>query len=115
MWWLFNICAIYWKVQFPFHARYYDKTNQTRYIHIFCVVIALILPITAPVTLAIKGGYTFSRFPPVICVGRDIDANFYVVVLPSTLICAVGTTLLLVIFWKIRRVCIIIQVFVLIY
>ncbi|CAI8022133.1 hypothetical protein GBAR_LOCUS13019 [Geodia barretti] len=23
LWWFFNICAIFWKVQFPFHARYY--------------------------------------------------------------------------------------------
>ena len=105
LWWLFNICAIFWKVQFPFHSRYYDKTNQTRKIHIACVVVALNLPILAPVIISTTGGFTFSRFPPIVCVGRGVDANFYAVVLPTTLICAIGTTLLLLIFWKIRRVC----------
>ena len=74
LWWLFNICAIFWKVKFPFHD---DKTNKTKYIHMLCVISGLLLPITAPVTISLKGGFTFSRFPPVVCVGRDVDANFY--------------------------------------
>ena len=82
----------------------YDKTNKTKYIHIICAISALVLPIISPVAISLKGGFTISRFPPVVCVGRDVDANFYTVVLPTTFICALGTTLLLVIFWNIRRV-----------
>ena len=104
LWWLFNICAIFWKVQFPFHSRYYDRTNKTKHVHIACVISALAVPIIAPAAISLRGGFTFSRFPPVVCVAKGVDANFYTVVLPTTLICAVGTTLLLIIFWNIRRV-----------
>ena len=104
LWWILNISAIYWKVQFPFHSRYYDKTNRTRYIHIVCVVAAIFLPIIAPVTIAIKGGFTTTRFPPIFCFGKNLDANFYALVLPNAVLYATGTTVLLLILWRIRKV-----------
>ena len=107
LWWVLNICAIFWKVQFPFHSRYYDKTNQTIYIHIGCVIIAIVLPLFSAFAVLLKGGFTIPRFPPVACVGRDVDVNFYTVVGPTTLLFALGTTVLLLIFWRIRRVCLI--------
>ena len=104
LWWILNIIAIFWKVQIPFHSRYYDNMNRTRYIHIACVIIALIFPVVAPVTLSIEGGFIIARFPPIVCAGRDVAATFYTTVLPATLIYAIGTTLILLILWKIRRV-----------
>ena len=62
------------------------------------------LPIYVPLTLYAKGGFTFARFPPIICVGTNIDANFYTVIFPTTILYAVGTTMLLLIVWKVRRV-----------
>ena len=104
LWWIFNISAIYWKVQFPFHSRFYDKTKKTRYVHGACVVAALLISIISPVTFAIKGGFAFARFPPITCLGRNIDAIFYTLVLPNTVLYAAGTTVLLLILWKIRKV-----------
>ena len=104
LWWVLNITAIFWKVQFPFHSRDYDKTGQTKYVHIVCVLTAIILPVFAPVIILFKDGYTIPRFPPNICVGRDVSVNFYAVVGPTTLLFAVGTTILLLILWRIRRV-----------
>ena len=69
--------------------------NRTLYVHIACVVVALLLPIYVPLTLYAKGGFTFARFPPIICVGTNIDANFYTVIFPTTILYAVGTTMLL--------------------
>ena len=45
-----------------------------------------------------------SRFPPIICIGRESDANFYSFIFPITLMYAIGTTVLLAILWRIRRV-----------
>ncbi|CAI8034489.1 hypothetical protein GBAR_LOCUS19414, partial [Geodia barretti] len=104
LWWIFNICAIFWKVQFPFHARYYDQTNRTKYVHITCVVAAIILPLYAPLAIALKGGFIPSRFPPIICLGREVDANFYAVLAPITILLGIGTTMLLLILWRIRQV-----------
>jgi hypothetical protein len=102
LWWILNICAIFWKVQFPFHSRYFDKTNQTKYVHAACVAAAVIIPIFAPLAMSLRGGFTFVRFPPVTCLGRDVDVAFYAVVLPATMLYATGTTLLLLILWRIR-------------
>ena len=103
--WLLNIFALYWKIQFPFHARYYDTAKRTKYIHIACVVVAFVFPIIAPVTVSATGGFTITRFPPIVCLGRDADANFYTIVFPTTIIYAVGITVMLLILWRIRRVC----------
>ena len=104
LWWILNISAIYWKVQFPFHSRYYDKTNRTRYIHVACVVAAICFPIISPVTISLKGGFTVTRIPPIVCLGKNLDANFYTLVLPNAILYAIGTTLLLLILWRIRKV-----------
>ena len=104
LWWIFNISAVFWKVQFPFHSRYYDQTNQTRYVHIACVVAAIILPVYAPLAIALKGGFILSRFPPILCLGRNVDANFYAVLAPITILLGIGTTMLLLILWRIRQV-----------
>ncbi|CAI8013680.1 hypothetical protein GBAR_LOCUS8633 [Geodia barretti] len=34
--WLLNIFALYWKIQFPFHARYYDTTKRTK-VYTYCL------------------------------------------------------------------------------
>ena len=91
-------------MQFPFHARYYDQTNRTKYVYITCVVAAIILPLYAPLAIALKGGFIPSRFPPIICLGREVDANFYAVLAPITILLGIGTTMLLLILWRIRQV-----------
>jgi hypothetical protein len=103
LWWLFNILALYWKIQFPFHARYYDTTKRTEYIHVACILVGLLLPIFTPVALSVEGGFTMTRFPPIVCIGRNADANFYTVVFPITIMYAIGITFMLLIFWRIRR------------
>ena len=74
--WLLNIFALYWKIQFPFHARYYDTTKQTKYIHIACVVVAFVFPITAPVTVSATGGFTITRFHPLYVLEEMPMQNF---------------------------------------
>ena len=67
-------------------------------------LIAIVLPFYAPLALFLKGGFTIIRSPPVICFGRDVDTNFYSVIAPTTVILAIGTTMLLLLFWRIRQV-----------
>ena len=104
LWWIFHIFAIFWRVQFPFHSRYFDNTKRTRYIHVACILVALVLPTIPSITVSVKGGFIMSRFPPIICIGRESDANFYSFIFPITLMYAIGTTVLLAILWRIRRV-----------
>ena len=104
LWWLFHIFAIFWKIQFPFHARRFDNTKRTKYIHATFVVLAVLLPVIPAAVIASEAGFITPRFPPIVCIGRESAANFYGIVFPIAIMYALGTTVLLAILWKIRRV-----------
>ena len=76
-----------------------------KYLHIVTVVVGIVLPFVPVITAFGTGGFTISRFPPVLCVPNNTDATFYSLLLPSLIIVAVGITLLIVLFWKIHKVC----------
>lgn len=118
MFWLCHILAIYWGLKFPFHARTFRTTHRTRYLHIACVAVCMILP-TIPVAAtmikyshgksfreAVDGGLGFGvvRFPPILCTGRDQDAMFYALILPVVVLLMFGMTVLIAIFWIIHKV-----------
>ena len=96
--------VIFWGVQFPLHSQSFRMAHGTKYIHLTCVVLALVLPLVPVLTNKFKGGYTMGRFPPILCFGRDADATFYSLVLPLDIILGVGSNLLLFIFRKIHKV-----------
>ena len=96
--------VIFWGVKFPLHSRSFKINNRMKYIHLTCVVLALLLPLVPALTNAFKGGYTMVRYPPIICNGSDAGANFYSLILPINIILGIGTNLLIVIFWKIHKV-----------
>ena len=95
---------IFWGVQFPLHSKSFRMAHSTKYIHLTCVVFALVLPIVPVLANEFKGGYIIYRFPPILCVGTDADATFYSLVLPLDIILGVGSNLLIIIFWKIHKV-----------
>ena len=123
---MFHTTAILWSVQFPFHARSFGRADRVKYIHIGCVVAGLILPlvpvITSMVTFAVElesdeirksrnitfvsggMGYGQIRFPPILCHGTNKNAVFYALALPINLIIMYGITILIYIFYTIRKV-----------
>ena len=96
--------ALFWKVQFPLHSRSFETAHRTKYIHVIMVVLALLIPLIPVITSEIKGGYTMTRFPTILCTGSDKDVTFYTMVLPITIILGIGTSILVFIFWKIHTV-----------
>ena len=92
---------IFWGVQFPIHSKSFRMAHGTKYIHLTCVVLALVLPLVPVLANKFKGGYTMGQFPPILCGGTDADATFYSLVLPIDIILGVG---LIIIFWKIHKV-----------
>lgn len=104
LWWLFHIFSMFWKLQFPFHSRLCDNMKQTKYVHALCIMVALIFPMVPSIVISVESGFTVNYFPPSGCIGRDANIAFYSTLLPITLCYAVGTTLLLAIMWKIKRV-----------
>ena len=104
LWWIFHIFILLWKIQFPLHSRRFEKTHSTKCIHLTVVTLALLLPLITVISSEIKGGFTLTRFPPIVCAGADADVTYYTLVLPLVFIIGCGTTALVMIFWKIHKV-----------
>ena len=104
-------------------------SGKVKYIHITCVIAGILLPLLPIITsmakfamdirkqnekstsqikndLFLSGGlgFTTSRFPSILCAGRDQDVIFYTVVLPINIILASGCTILINIFWSVHKV-----------
>ena len=120
LWWVFHIMALFWKIQFPFHARRFESARRVPYLHFTAVVLALVLP-AIPIIIAMieyavqdsknsssspagKLGFGLIRFPPILCIGNDRDVTYYSLILPLNLIVIVGMALLVLVFWIIHKV-----------
>ena len=127
IWWLFHTAIIFWKVIFPFHSRSFEKSGKMKYVHVICALAGIVGPFasivasmgkfsvdvqktsdesTSQAQLFLQGGmgYGLTRFPALLCTGTNKNVVFYSLVLPIDLALAVGCTLLLVIFWSVRKV-----------
>ncbi len=127
MWWFLHAVTLFWKIMFPFHAN--ANAGKMKYIHAVCLVLGLVLPLapviasvskfavdtrneaeanngTSALQLFLDGGlgYTNPRFPPLLCVTGDRGVSFYSLILPLDIIQIIGTTFIILLIWRIRRV-----------
>ena len=104
LWTLFFTLGVSWGIFFPFHYQRFKSTRRLKYIHTASIVLSIVLPVI-PISIQLKDGYHISESPRrAICIGRNIDAIFYAFLLPFSILSAVITTLLVLIFWKILKV-----------
>ena len=71
---------------------------MNKYLHLALFLFAIILP-AAPVLIIMfassqKGGFTITRTPPILCAGYDLHTNFWAFIFPTSLMLAVGVTLM---------------------
>ena len=102
--WIMHISSIFWKIYFPMNAISLKAIRRTKYIHGMCLIAALVLPLISPLASHLKGGFIIIDFPPFTCDGRDAAVTFYVHLFPITIILGVGTSLLVLIFWRLHMV-----------
>ena len=105
LWWFFHVLAVFWKIEFPLHAKRAESAHLMRYVHLTMVVLGLILPLVPVIATLATTGFGLIRFPAILCGGRSANATFYALVLPIVLLLQVGITLLGVMFWTIHKVC----------
>ena len=112
LWWLWHTLAVFWAVAWPFHAKKFNISRNTKYIHIGFVLASLLLPV-APVLIILfistrptlqLAGYTVTRSPPIVCAGHDITVNFWAFIFPISLLLAIGVTMLVLIMRIVIRV-----------
>ena len=75
-----------------------ESKEYIKYIHIGLLVTVLLLPCITVGVLFGTGGLQLGRFPPVVCYAEDLDVTFYILILPISIIMAVGNTMLILIF-----------------
>ena len=102
--WIMHISSIFWKIYFPMNAISLKSIRRTKYIHGMCLIAALLLPLISPLASHLEGGFTIIDFPPFTCDGRDAAVTFYVHLFPIAIILGVGTSLLVLIFWRLHMV-----------
>ena len=126
LWWFFHTTAIFWKVNFPFHARSFQLSHKVKFVHLAIVLVSLVVPLVPIITVMAdfavnlesdvirqarnitftSGGLGFRiiRFPPILCSGSDSDAVFYSTVLPINILLVLGSTELVFIFYGLLKV-----------
>ena len=107
LWWFFHVASIFWKLQFPLHARKLQKGQNLKYIHVAVVIAGLLIPLPGVIATTLTDGYTITRFPPILCGTRNSDAGYYSVFLIMNILLAVGISMLIIMFWIVHKVCIV--------
>ena len=77
--------------------------RKLKYFHIITVLIALFFP-ALPALINLHDGYTVADTPTTICVGRNVAVIFFALILPLSVLIAVATSALIIMFWKILKV-----------
>ena len=104
LWTLFFTFGIFWGIFFPFHYQKFKSANWLKYIHATTVLLSLSLPVIS-IVVQIKDGYQLSEAPRrAICTGRNVTHTFFGFLFPFSILSAIITTLLVLIFWKILKV-----------
>ena len=103
LWVAFHALGLCWGIVFPFHYRRFKIEGRIKYIHASTVVLALVLP-AVPALLHLINGYSISPGPIVNCLGRNVSITYFTTILPVSVLLAMATSVLVILFWKILKV-----------
>ena len=105
IWWIFQVGVLFWRLQFPFHARYWEQRGAFKYIHIVMLFLGVLVPCVPAIIALVVSGFTAVDYLPFLCAPKGRDASFYTLLLPGSIVLATGVTLLWILTWKIIKVC----------
>lgn len=117
------MAALFWKIWFPLNARMRKTKGKIKYIHIACALIGIFVPFIPIIALMssfaervnsdtsldldfLDGGLGFVtvRFPPLPCNGNNKVIIFYMNILPTDILLALGITFVILIYWLVHKV-----------
>ena len=101
--WFLHLFHLFLVVSFPFWSEFLSEQKWKIRLHIVEVLGSVVLCSVAPIIVVSMSGYTISRFPPLI-VRPPRDIAFYSLILPNTLLMAIGLTLTVYSFFTIHKV-----------
>ena len=103
LWVAFHALGLCWGIVFPFHYRRFKIEGRIKYIHVTTVVFALVFPAILAL-LNLIDGYSIAPGPIDACTGRNVTITYFTTILPVSVLLAVATSVLVILFWKIFKV-----------
>ena len=103
VWSVIHFIFMFWSIEFPFSYRQLKISGRIRYAHVGSVVLAILIPLPAGL-IHLKDGYVDSLIPAIGCVGFRFDFNYYIMILPLSVLVAITTCLLVLIIWTLFKV-----------
>lgn len=100
---VFHSFGLFWSIVFPFHYRRFKLEKKIKYVHITTLVLVLALPVF-PALLHLIDGYSVGLGPFYTCIGRNTVVTYFTFILPISIILAIATSLMIIIFWTIFKV-----------
>ena len=101
--WIVHFAYITILVSCPIFGEQKLKKWSNR-IHITFVPLVSLISVIGPIATASTVGYVTIDFPPTICFPNSIDAIFYLVALPDSVLLYAGVIMMILIVRKIHRV-----------
>lgn len=110
VWLALHAFFLFWGVAFPFNYREFKLTKKLKHLHAVSIVLGLTVPLPAAL-VPIKDGFIVPTTGLVLlCIGQDIDINFYTFILPLSILIAFTSILLNLMFCILFKVQYIMQV-----
>ena len=94
-WWLCHAAAVLWAVKWPFHSKRFNTSRKIKYLHITLILVGLVLPMLPVLVVGLRGGFTITSSPPILCSGVDVHSNFWAVIFPMSIMLGIGTSMLI--------------------
>ena len=103
LYWLLHLIHLFMKFIFPFAIRRYDTRKWKRIFHITEVIAINLLTAITPIYTVVDSKYYPYGFPPVLCV-PNATLTFYSLVLPLIFMLWIGTSIILLMLWRLQMV-----------
>ena len=101
--WVMHLIYITVLLAFPIFGEQKLK-KWSRIIHALIVTSALLLSLIGPISVVSTTGYVTITFPPVICYPGSMNAVFYSMIFPSSILFCTGVILMILIIRQIHKV-----------
>ena len=101
--WFLHLFHLFLGIQFPFWSRFMGEKKWKIRLHIVELISAIFLSGVAPTAFVSASEYILGRFPPLFALPSS-EVAFYTIMLPLSIILAVGVNLAFYSFWTIHKV-----------
>jgi len=101
--WFLHLFHLFLGIQFPFWSRFLGEKKWKLRLHIVELISVIVLSGIGPTAFVSASEYTLGRFPPLFALPSR-EVSFYTIMLPLTIILAIGVNLAFFSFWTIHKV-----------